>query len=427
MWSTSGSVPALLSRGLDAAKPRALERTLDSMTHVGLRPSMGFVSTYPPTSCGLATFTASLREAIAAKRGSDAGLGVVSLVEAPRRDRLPEVVHEHVNGDRESLRRAQAALNNFDVVSVQHEYGIFGHADGREVLDLLVGLDSPKVVTLHTVLTRPSPSQKSVLEQLAALTDRTIVMSKTAHRRLLDGYHIDPAKLRVVPHGAQPGMSGHTVERGTRPVVLTWGLIGPGKGLEMAIDAVADLRDLHPVPRYIILGATHPKVRAAHGDAYRDGLIRRAHDLGLEDVVEFDGRYLDVASLAAEIQQADVVVLPYESTEQVTSGVLVEAVAAGKPVVATAFPHAVELLSSGAGVTVPHDDTAALTTALRTVLTDDSLAARMSAAAEVVGSTLHWPVVARRYDDMAAALASRRNLKRASQPQDTLNGFASVS
>jgi glycosyltransferase involved in cell wall biosynthesis len=218
---------------------------------------------------------------------------------------------------------------------------------------------------------------------------------------------------------------------GTRPVVLTWGLIGPGKGLEMAIDAFAALRDLVPLPRYIILGKTHPKVQASQGDAYLEGLMARVHDLGLDDVVEFDDRYLDIDALALAVRQADMVVLPYESTEQVTSGVLVEALAAGKPVIATAFPHAVELLGNGAGTVVAHDDPIELAAALRSVLTDPSLAARMAGKARQIGSTLYWPSIARRYDHIATKLVARheaaRVLPNAQHPEKALDAFAQVS
>jgi len=339
-------------------------------------PSIVFLSTYPPTSCGLATFTAALRGAVADGRGSDEGLGVVSLVDSPLGEFTAEVVHEHFNGDRASLVGAIEALNSYDAALVQHEYGIYGGPDGSEVLDLLSGLEIPAVVTLHTVLSRPSPNQRSILEKVVALAERTIVMSDTANRRLVNGYRVDPAKVRVVPHGARVSLGGPSLANGARPVVLTWGLIGPGKGLEMAIDAFAGLRDLRPLPRYVILGKTHPKVQASQGDAYREGLVARVRALGLDAAVEFDGRYLDNDALTVAVRQSDLVVLPYESTEQVTSGVLVEALAAGKPVIATAFPHAVELLGTGAGIVVPHNDPMALTAALRTVFTHPSLMAQ---------------------------------------------------
>ena len=371
-------------------------------------PALAFLSSYPPTSCGLATFTAALREAVADGRGSDHGLGVVSLADGQREALKPEVVYEHLNGDRSSLTGAIQALNSFDAVFVQHEYGIYGGPDGREVLELLSGLEIPAVVTLHTVLSRPSPSQRSILEKVVDLAERTIVMSDTANRRLVDGYRVDPTKVRVVPHGARVSLGGPSLATGTRPVVLTWGLIGPGKGLEMAIDAFAGLQDLDPLPRYVILGKTHPKVQASQGDAYLEGLVARVHDLGLDDVVEFDGRYLDTEALSVAVRQADLVLLPYESTEQVTSGVLVEAIAAGKPVIATPFPHAIELLGTDAGIVVPHGDSIAMSAALRKVFTDPALAASMAVEARQIGSTLHWPIIARRYHHMATKLVARR-------------------
>ena len=383
------------------------------MRHYENSPAIRFLSTYAPTSCGLATFTAALRGAIADGRGTDAGLGVVSLVDFPLGELEPEVVHEHLNGDSASLEGAIEALNSFEVAFVQHEYGIYGGPDGSEVLDLLAGLEIPAVVTLHTVLSRPSPSQRLILEKVVALAERTIVMSETAYGRLVNGYRVGPAKVRVVPHGARVSLGGPSLANGTRPVVLTWGLIGPGKGLEMAIAAFAGLQDLRPLPRYVILGKTHPKVQASQGDAYLEGLVARVHDLALDDAVEFDGRYLDLESLALAVRQADVVMLPYESAEQVTSGVLVEAIAAGKPVIATAFPHAVELLGTGAGIVVPHGDPIELTAALRSVLTDPSLAARMAVEARLISSTLHWPSIACRYLDMATMLVAGHQVSQA--------------
>lgn len=382
------------------------------MGHSAEVAAIGFLSTYPPTSCGLATFTAALREAIADERGSDDGLGVVRVMDDPMGDSGPEVVHEYRTADRSSLRRATEALNQFDIALVQHEFGIYGGPDGVEVLDLLSGLDIPAIVTLHTVPARPSFNQRSILENVSALTERTVVMSDTARRCLVNRYDVDPTTVRVIPHGAGTRLRGPSLASGGRPVVLTWGLIGPDKGLEMAIDAIAGLRDIHPPLRYVILGKIHPKIRACQGDAYLDRLISRVNDLGLEDIVEFNSRYLGFDRLSLEVRRADVVVLPYKSTEQVVSGVLVEALAAGKPVIATAFPHAVELLSAGAGIVVPHDDPAALTTAIRRVLTQPGQAAEMSAKARRIGATLYWPTIAKRYDQMAAKLLARSRANR---------------
>jgi glycosyltransferase involved in cell wall biosynthesis len=389
--------------------------------------SIGFVSTYPPTSCGLATFTAALRGAMADARGSDEGLDVVSLLDSRLDEPGREVVYQHVNGDSASLLEAVRILNTHDVALFQHEYGIFGGPDGSEVLDLVAGLEIPAIVTLHTVLSDPTPSQKRILERLIELAAETVVMSETALRRLERRYDVDPMKLRVVPHGAMASLAGPSLAHGARPVVLTWGLIGPGKGLETAIEAFADLRDLRPQPRYIILGKTHPKVQAAHGDDYLNGLKQLAHSLGLDDVVEFDSRYLDLDTLTTEVRSADFVLLPYESTEQVTSGVLVEAVAAGKPVVATAFPHAVEMLAVGAGTVVPHSDATAMAGALRDLLSDPEHAARMANVARSVATTLFWPAVAAQYEAIASRLtadpplvSALTNARQSSRPVDDL-------
>jgi glycosyltransferase involved in cell wall biosynthesis len=182
-------------------------------------------------------------------------------------------------------------------------------------------------------------------------------------------------------------------------------LIGPGKGLETVIGAFARLVDLDPRPRYLIAGATHPNVRRSAGEAYREGLVSLVHRHGLEDFVEFDDRYLDRVSLARLVRSADLIVLPYTSVEQVTSGVLVEAIAAGKPVIATRFPHAVELLSGGAGLTVAHSDPEALSLALRRLLNNPWLTSRMARDAQRLADGWYWPTIGRRFGSMMSDLA----------------------
>lgn len=372
-------------------------------------PSIGFVSTYPPTECGLATFTFALVNAIGAERGSTAGLGVVSLIDDHQGGvgaTGSDVVHEHINGDSASLHRTIELLNTFDVALFEHEYGIYGGPDGAEILEMVSGVDVPKVVTLHTVPTIPTSNQQMILERLVGETDQTIVMTNAAARRLKDHYDLDAEKVHVIPHGAKATLAGPRREPRPRPVVLTWGLIGPGKGLERAIRAFAGLGDLHPAPRYIILGRTHPKVRAAHGDAYLQGLMDLVEELGIGDIVEFDSRYMDIDSLIETIRGVDIILIPYDSKEQATSGVLVEAIAAGKPVIATAFPHAIEILGTGAGIVVAHDDPEAMPSALRLLLTDSAAATQMADIARSIGSTLLWPVVAESYEQVVAELTT---------------------
>ncbi|OHV31735.1 MULTISPECIES: glycosyltransferase [Pseudofrankia] len=367
----------------------------------------GFLSTYFPTQCGLATFTAALLGELASA-APGATSGVVRLLEAPAGPgrRPAAVVGDLVAGTAGGPRRAARLLNGFDVAVVQHEYGVYGGPDGDEVIEVLDNLEVPVVVVLHTVLVSPSQHQREVMEALVASADAVVVMTETARDRLLDGYHVHPYRVTVIPHGAADNRRA-TPARSARPTILTWGLLGPGKGIEWGIAAMAQLADLDPAPRYLVAGQTHPKVLARDGEAYREGLAALASRLGVADSVAFDPRYLDSESLADLVSGADVVLLPYDSVDQVTSGILIEAVAALRPVVATRFPHAVELLGDGTGLLVPHGDPAEIAAAVRGILTDDGVARGLTSAAATHAPELLWPAVARRYRRLATGLAAR--------------------
>ena len=362
--------------------------------------SFGILSTYPPTQCGLATFSAALVGALRSPRDT---VGVVGLVDVLDVHRPPEVRHQWVRGQAGGAAVAAAKLNGFDVVLVQHEYGIFGGPDGSDVLDAVRAVEAPIIVVLHTVLVTPTLRQKAILDELVLLADTVVTMTHTAMDRLIANYRVDPAKVRVIPHGAADTRShrGRPATGDRPPVVLTWGLIGDGKGIEWGISAMAALRDIDPTPSYHVVGETHPKVVEREGERYREGLRASARALGVDDLVTFDGRYLETGELQDLVRGADVVLLPYDSRDQVTSGVLVEAVTAGKPVVSTAFPHAVELLSSGAGILVPRQDPAAIAAALRRVLTEPGLAQEMAAEAARIAPELLWSAVAEQYRDVA--------------------------
>ena len=374
-------------------------------TGAGRVRSFGILSTFPPTSCGIATFSAALAAGLIA---DGASVDVVRcgpspdvedvLVVASLADRSP--------GDRAD---AVAALNANDVVIVQHEYGIYDGTDGSAIVGLIDAIEVPIVVVAHTVLSEPTSNQRRVLEQVCRAADAIVVMTETARSRLFAGFDVDPSKVSLIPHGAATPSAGRGSQQrpaGGRPRLLTWGLLGPGKGIEWAIDALAELSDLRPRPEYVIAGATHPKVRERHGEEYREMLVERAAASGSGVDVSFDDTYRDLVSLTDLIHSADLVVLPYDSRDQVTSGVLVDAVAAGRPVVSTAFPHAVELLASGAGIVVPQRDPVALGAAIRSVLTDPGVAASMAAEARRLAPGLSWAAVARRYVALADELVT---------------------
>ncbi len=366
-------------------------------------PSIGILSTYAPTACGLATFSAALADGLSA-RGAD--VNVVRISDG-NPSASTKVVGELVNGSAPSVAAASELLNQSDVAIIQHEYGIYGGPDGDDVVQIMKGLRVPSIVIAHTVLKDPTTHQRSVLEEVVARADQVVVMSEAARERLCDGFAIDRHKVTTIPHGAALPKTAALMRSG-RPTILTWGLLGPGKGIERVIDAMASLKDLPHQPRYLIAGRTHPKVLAAQGEAYREARIAQAQRLGVADSVFFDPTYRTPDALTALMQAASVVVLPYDSKDQVTSGVLVDSIASGRPIVATAFPHAVELLGSGAGTVVGHDDPDALADALRRLLTDPRVAGSMASEARGLAPALAWPVVANAYVSLAQRLVAAR-------------------
>jgi polysaccharide biosynthesis protein PslF len=289
---------------------------------------------------------------------------------------------------------------------VQHEYGIYGGPDGRDVISLLEALYVPTIVVLHTVLAHPTPRQRMILERVIATASAVVTMTQTARSRLLDIYGARPEIVYVIPHGAADNRVALSAAKAGPPRVLTWGLLGPGKGIEHAIDAMALLRDHGLRVDYQVAGQTHPRVLDRDGETYRQRLQARVQARQVVDRVHFDSRFLPAGALSRLVSSADVVLLPYDSREQVTSGVLIEAVTAGKPVVSTAFPHAVELLGGGAGLLVERQDPAGIAAALHRVLTEPGLAARMSSHSADLAPHLLWPAVASSYRQLASALTA---------------------
>jgi glycosyltransferase involved in cell wall biosynthesis len=367
----------------------------------GRLPSIGIVSTFPPTACGLATFAAALARGFETVGVSDIGIVRCDSDGAPTSDH--RVVGGLVNGDTESIADAAAVLNTFDCVVLQHEYGIFGGHDGDDVLRLLDRVDVPVITTLHTIPLQPSAHQSKVLEGVIARSDRSVTMTMAARERLLSQYSVHPQGVTTIPHGATlpPPVAPPSPRN---PTVLTWGLLGPGKGIEWVIDALAAVSDVVPPIRYVVAGRTHPKVAARDGEAYRESLMERARRHGVADRVIFDETYRSVPELLELVCSSHAVVLPYDSSDQITSGVLVDAVAAGTPVISTTFPHSVELLRSGAGVLVPHKDPVAIADALRMVVTRPNVAAAMRSVATQLAPLHSWPNVAQRYTELALDL-----------------------
>jgi glycosyltransferase involved in cell wall biosynthesis len=254
----------------------------------------------------------------------------------------------------------------------------------------------------------PSDRQRTIIESLGDASDVVVVMSNRAGRRLIERYDIDHEKVHIVPHGTRfSPRRRHGEHHRSRPTIVNWGLIGPGKGLETGIRAMALLRHIEHPPRLVIRGATHPNVKRREGEAYRDWLVELIGELGLQGSVEMSDDYMTPDELESLIHSADMALIPYDTTEQVTSGVLVDAIGAGLPVVATAFPHSLELLSSGAGRVVPHRDPKAMAAAIEALLCDPAALTAAADQAMRVGRDFAWPRVAVKYERLARQVVTR--------------------
>jgi glycosyltransferase involved in cell wall biosynthesis len=366
------------------------------------------VSTYPPRACGIGTFAADVRGALLGVDGIDRVEKVV-IVNEPSRPQRPGLVATIAQGVRGDYVRAARILGRLDVdvVLLQHEYGIFGGRDGEYVGSLTEGLSQPLVVTLHTVLSEPTPHQAKVLAAVCREAQLVIVMTDTARDLLVAGGACPQEKVRVVPHGAprviarrakevaaRRALSGASDLLEERFQLSTFGLISAGKGLETVIEALPAIVERHPQVTYVIAGRTHPDVARREGERYRLTLERAVVDLGLEDNVEFDDRFLSIDEIADLLAATDVFVTPYRDREQISSGALTFGLAAGCGVVSTPYWYAQDMLSSGAGTLVPFGDPDAVADAVCRYIEEPESLASARAEARRIGDELAWPSVA---------------------------------
>lgn len=378
---------------------------------------VAFVSTYPPAVCGLASFTESLGRALTLNRRSREGIDVVEILEGPPipSNSRPEVIARLDPTDPVSIRKAAERLGRHDVVVLQHEYGIWGPDMGRAVIGFADAIPGDLITTLHTLLPEPSTLQEEIVKGLSDRSAFMIVQTRSAGDLLARRYRVDPRTIVVIPHGTATSFRAvarnrRSFLRHTAPRLLTWGLLGPGKGLEWSLQAVDQLRESYPDIHYTIAGRTHPKVLARDGEAYRDRLLEIVSTLRVEDNVEFIDDYLSQELLDGLLVDATIAVLPYDSTDQMVSGVLVEAVSAAVPVVATSFPHAIELAASGAALAVSHRSPDSLANAIRSLLESGTALADMGHAQRRIAKGLVWSSVAREYDRLIDAIVRTSSL-----------------
>ncbi len=386
---------------------------------------IAFLGTYPNRRCGIATFTRDLATGMrAASERVQPMVIAVSDAGGPY-TYPPEVEYEIRQGIKGDYARAAELVNYKDVqwVSVQHEYGIFGGDDGAYVLDFLDALHVPAIVTLHTVLEHPSESQRTIVQKMAKASV-LVVMSEVAADLLARRYELRGARVHTIPHGipnmtpqdrdelkATFGVAGH-------PMLLTFGLLGPNKGIETVIRALPAAIAACPDLVYFVVGATHPAVLREHGEAYRTMLEREAEDLGVREHVVFRDQYVTTEELCRYLQATDVFVSPYLNEAQVTSGALSYAMGAGAAVVSTPYWHAKELLADGRGYLFPFADGTALGKTIITLLTTPAELERVRAVAYEYTRAFTWPRIGAQYLALAAQhLGAPRRIRRPDPPR----------
>jgi glycosyltransferase involved in cell wall biosynthesis len=366
---------------------------------------VAFIGNHLPRRCGIATFTHDLHRAIA-KSCPDLETGVVAMTNPGCSYEYPPAVRFQIGEEAVGEYFEAAALLNvagFDVVSLQHEYGIFGGEAGGLIVDLISRLEMPVITTLHTVLADPTPIQHDMMRRIMDISAKIVIMSETA-RGLLRSVHDVPAhKIDVIPHGIPefPFLETHHAKQkfgfGDKAVILTFGLLSPNKGIEVMLDAMPGIVESCPNAVYVVLGATHPNLVRNQGEAYRDRLTARVRELGIEDHVAFFNQFVDQATLLNFISMCDVYVTPYLNEAQMTSGTLAYSFGLGKAVVSTPYWHAKELLRDDRGILVPFGDAKALSTEISGLLTNDVRRQAMRKRAYAASRSMTWGQTAKRY------------------------------
>jgi glycosyltransferase involved in cell wall biosynthesis len=387
---------------------------------------LALIGNFLPRKCGIATYTSDLHDALK-HRFPDMRVDVYAMDDRPGAyDYPPEVVRAIAENDRRAYLDAARAIeaSGAQAVWLQHEYGIFGGPAGELILALLDRVSAPLIVTLHTVLERPNPDERRVLEALLRRAARVVVMAERGRDILSRVYGADSRKVVMIPHGVpdrplvEPDAIKPRFGWQARKVVLTFGLLAPGKGIETLIEALPAIVAAEPRTLYVLVGATHPNLVAHEGEAYRDRLKAQAAELGVEANIAFVDRFVEQEELLDQLQAADVYVTPYINPAQITSGTLSYAVGVGKAVVSTPYVHASEILDDDHGRLVPFGDSAALAEAISGLLADDGERRRLSERAYARGRTMIWPRIAEAaMAEIDAILATKpRRLTRSAMP-----------
>jgi glycosyltransferase involved in cell wall biosynthesis len=358
-----------------------------------------------PRRCGIATFSTDLQRAISNSR-PNLQTCIVAMTDHDQTYDYPASVALQIkDGSIEEYVRAAPFLNaaRYDIVSLQHEFGIFGGEAGAHILELLSRLTMPVVTTLHTVLAAPTAPQRAVMARIVEMSAKVVVMASKGRELLRNVYRVPDDKIEVIAHGipdfpfGAPDAAKAKLGFSNRSVILTFGLLSPSKGIEVMIDAMPSILQRRPDAVYVVLGATHPNLVRDQGEAYRGSLMERVRKLGVEDHVVFLDQFVDQATLLEFISMCDVYVTPYLNEAQMTSGTLAYSFGLGKPVVSTPYWHARELLADGRGVLVAFGDAIGTGNEIASLLTDDPRRQAMRERAYAASRSMTWARTAERY------------------------------
>jgi glycosyltransferase involved in cell wall biosynthesis len=401
--SLSGKLPGVKVRTL--MLEGKLAASLRSRFSASLPSRVAVIGNYLPRQCGIATFTTDLCDAIGEEYETLQLLAVPVNDPGSQYIYPPRVRFELMEGDPSSYDDAADFLNfsNVDLVCLQHEYGIFGGPAGSHILRLVRRLKMPVVTTLHTVLREPDATQRAVMDEIAVLSDRLIVMSEHSSQLLQEVFGVPEEKIDVIPHGVPDLPFGdpnyYKDSSGTegRAVLLTFGLLSPNKGIERVIEALPSIVAAHPEVVYMVVGATHPHIRRREGDKYRLQLQALARKLGVERNVIFHNRFVSPEEMAQFVGSADIYITPYRYEAQAVSGTLAYALGAGKAIISTPYWHAAELLADGRGVLVPFEDSGAIASAAIELLDNEVARHAMRKRAYLYARDTVWNKAAESY------------------------------
>jgi glycosyltransferase involved in cell wall biosynthesis len=393
-----------------------MKKTVSSLSSI---KRVAVIGNYLPRQCGIATFTTDLTDALTAQYPDRNyfALPINDIDEGYAYD--SPVRFEIAEQDIDSYTRAADFLNiaGADIVSLQHEFGIYGGPAGSHILSILENLRMPVVTTLHTILREPDPKQRRVMSELARLSSRMVVMSERGRDFLHTIYRVPEEKIDLIPHGVhdtpfvdpnyhkdQFGIEGRTV-------LLTFGLLSQNKGIENVISALPRIVAEHPEVVYLVLGATHPNVKRHEGETYRLALQHLAETRGVADHVIFHNRFVDTTELMQFIGAADIYLTPYLNAEQIVSGTLAYTIGAGKAVISTPYWHAEELLADGRGAIVPFRDPDAIAEQVLDLLNNEVKRHAMRKRAYQLGRTMTWQATAQRYMESFERARAERSLE----------------